>query len=60
MTSVARARAAAGWGGSAGAPPAPAALPAALERQRRHVVTVVLDVARLALVALVGGPWPSG
>jgi hypothetical protein len=49
MASVARARS------PAGALPAQAALPAALERRRQHVVTVVLDVARLALVAVVGG-----
>jgi hypothetical protein len=55
MASVARARAAAGRGGPAAAPPAAAALPAALERQRQHVAGVVLDVARLALAALVGG-----
>jgi hypothetical protein len=55
MASVARARAAAGRGVPAGAPPAPAALPVALEGQRRRVGAVVLDVARLALAALVGG-----
>ena len=36
------------------APPPGVALPAALE-QRRRVLAVVLDVARLALAALVGG-----
>jgi hypothetical protein len=49
MASVARAQA------PAGAPPAEAALPAALERRRQHVAAVVLDVARLALGAVVGG-----
>jgi len=53
MASVARDRPAAG--DVRGGPPAWAGLPEGVERQRRRVVSVVLDVARLALVALVGG-----
>src|SRR5262245_6861544 len=53
MASVACDRAAAG--DVRGGPPAWAGLPEGVERQRRRVVSVVLDVARLALGALVGG-----
>jgi hypothetical protein len=55
MASGARDSFAAGGSVSAGAPAAPGALPAALEGRRQRVAAVVLDVARLALVALVGG-----
>jgi hypothetical protein len=53
MASVAWDGAAPGRRGLAEPPPAP--LPAALEGRRRRVVASVLDVARLALVAVVGG-----
>jgi hypothetical protein len=53
MASVAWDGAAPGRRGPAEPPPAP--LPAALEGRRQRVVASVLDVARLALVALVGG-----
>jgi hypothetical protein len=53
MASGARDRPAAG--AVRGGPPAWAGLPEGVERRRRRVVGVVLDVARLALGALVGG-----
>jgi hypothetical protein len=55
MASVACSRPVAGRSGPVGAPPTGDALPEAIERRRRRVVTVVLDVARLALLALAGG-----
>src|SRR5262245_23862176 len=57
MASGARDPFAAGGSAPAGvtATPPAAPLPAALEGRRRRVAAVVVDVARLALVALVGG-----
>jgi hypothetical protein len=54
MPSVARGRPESAPSPPAAWPPG-AALPAALEQRRAHVLAVVLDVARLALAALVGG-----